>query len=222
MSDQTPEELAKAGLTRKTFKFADAIRDRSYPEEEVDVYLDEVTAYKLLDLYNKGTDISQRLNLLSNTDGALTEKLAALEAEREQIEEDRKALTAKIGESKYIFTVRGVEPGFYDDIKVKATEDYPVEYDEYVNDVTGARVKEEIPSLEREKLLENLTWQGHIVKITAPDGAVDIAPDLETIGGARKIIPTASRAHIVNAIEKVDMAVDWYATLADEVFLAKS
>lgn len=223
MSDSTPEELAKELLTPKRFKFADALRDRTHPEEKVNVYLDEAEAFKLLELEKRAKQVEHDLVRFGvPTTDIDHERYAKLEKLKDEVEAERAAVTESLAGSKYVFTVRGVDNGFGEDVLKKARADYPIEYEEYTNQITGARVRDEKSNPERDRFYTNMIWQGHIVKIEAPDGSVDTAPDLETVAALRRVIPIASRNALEVAIDKVDMAIDWYKALADESFLAKS
>lgn len=223
MSDLSPEEIAKDMLTPKRFKFTDALRNRTHPEEEVNVYLDEAEAFKLLDVNKRGDQVKHDITRFGAPVTEIDiERFAKLEALRDEIEVERQAITKALEPSKYVVTVRGVEPGFEEDALKVARDEYPIEYEEYQNPITGARVKEEKPSPERDRYFTNMLWQAHVVKIVNTDGAADIAPDLETVSAMRRQIPVASRNALEVAIDKVDMAVDWYKGLADESFLAKS
>jgi hypothetical protein len=222
VSDQTPEQIANAMLTKGTFNFADALRGRTYATEEVDVYLDEATAYPLLDVDGRLAFIDKKVSTIDPE--KLGEQFAVdLLAKQAEVQAERVAITEALKGSRFVFTIKGVDGGTVEDLRKAATDMYPIEYGEYYNNpITGERLRDELPNPERDKYFTNTLWQAHILKIVAPDGSEDSLPPLETIAAMRRILPNASRFALEQAIGKVDMAVNWYGALADEVFLAKS
>lgn len=222
MSDSTPQELANALLEKGTFKFADALKGRTYPIEDVDIYLDEAAAYPLTQIDGRANALDHKISNIKPE--KIDEEFAkALLAQRDVVEEERVAITEALKSKRYVVTLTGIEPGKQDEFRAQAYEEYPAQYTEYyTNPLTGARSREEIPSRERDRLFTNLIWQAHVLRITDPSGAVDERPDLDTVAGMRYALPVASRVHLEQGIEKVDNAVDWYEALADEVFLVKS
>lgn len=224
MSDKTVEELVRESTQKGSFKFLDALRNRSHPTDLVNVYLDEAAAYPLIELDQKITPLRNMIAALGDqeSDGEPGQIYLELKAEIAEVEKEIEAVSETLKHSRYVFHVRGVTPGFQEDILTKVRADYPVEYDEYTNEVTGARVKEEIESPERDRLYTNLLWQGHIVKIVDPEGNEEVAPDLETIAALRRELPVAATYELEQAMQKVDMAVDWQKLVVDEGFLAKS
>lgn len=218
----TPKAMAESALERKKFSFADAIRDRSYPQETVEIYLDEARAFPLLELEGRVAEIKFQMDRISVKDEDGRAKFDQLDSDLKATDKERIKIKKALEPSKYTVTVRGVNAGFVQDVQFKGVAEYPIEYETYTNDLSGQRTKEEIPNPAREMLMMNLIWQGHIIEIQAPDGSVDTLPDIDTISSMRRELPVASRSRIESAIERVDMAVDWYRALADESFLAKS
>lgn len=228
MSDATPQELAAQATTKGVLNFADVLKGRAYPSEDVNVWLDEATAYPLIDNDEKLAAVKSRIkvlddraaiNTLTTEDQAIYD---GLDIERKELEVERLTISEALKDSRYVFTVRGISTGLAEDLLTQSVDQHPYEYDTYFNQITGQKVQTEKPSPERDRLYTNLLWQAHIVKITGPDGSEQLMPDLETVAALRREIPKAGVQVLAEAIDKVDMAVGWFTAIADETFLAKS
>lgn len=229
MSEATPQELAARATQKGTFSFADALKGRSHPTEEVSVWLDEATAYPLLEndialsevkAQLRDYEVRRELAGGSLIDVEAAEYTALIE-KRDELDSQRKDIAEALAPSRFVFTVQGIDVGVKEDLLAQAVAEYPYEYDEYTNMITGQKVRDEKVSPQRNRLYTNLLWQAHIVKITDPDGNEDFLPALETIAATRRGIPAAGVDELSNAMDKVDMAVDWFRAIADESFLAK-
>ena len=221
MSDANIEELVETATAKGKFSFASALKGRSYPTDTVVVWLDEEAAYPILRLDGEIAQLKARVSLLpDDEDKAKVAK--AYEKQIAELEKELKAVSESLKASRYTFTVRGIDPGTQDDLLAKAVAEYPYEYDEYRNEITGQRIREEKASAERDRYYTNLLWQAHIIKIEDAEGNEDFMPDLETIAATRRIVPRAGYSAIAEVIDKVDMAVNWFAAVVDEGFLAKS
>jgi len=227
--ERTPQELAEEALRIKPFRFLDAIQGRSYAEVEVPVYLDEVAVLPLVELDEEIGQVNLKIDQLATqvasgikSASKAADELPKLQEELASLEAKRAPLVEKIQSGKYIITVRGFDKKLSEAALETSKAEYPIEYDEYFNPVTGKREKTEVVNAARNRLYTNLLWQLHIVKIAAPDGQYETSPALETVAALRTALPDASRFHLEQAIDKVKLSVDWYDGLADEVFLAKS
>ena len=78
--------------------------------------------------------------------------------------------------------------------------------------------REELPSEERVDFFSDLLWNKALVRLIAPDGAVAEPMTVEETHVFRRNLPHATRLYIDKAVDKVQMATDWYKGLADEVF----
>ena len=207
------ETLATEPLKRKNFNFADMIRDRTYPEIKVSVYVDEAKALRLLEISEEeavlDTKIARRKDAIAGPEQI--EQLEALDAERWEIVESMQ-------DTKYVAVVRGFTPERRNEMLAEAFEKYPVEYEETTHPITQTPVTTEIEQPERAKFFQDLLWQQAIVKFVAPDGAVADPMSVEEIHALRVQFPHATRAALDIAVEKVQMASDWYRGIADEVF----
>lgn len=229
MSEATPQELAARATQKGTFSFADALKGRSYPSEDVPVWLDEATAYPLLENDAKLAETKAQIKDYEVRRELAGGKLISVEAKeykaliekRDALDAERKAISEALASSRYVFTVHGIPTGVVEDMRLVASEEHPHEYEEYMNPITGQRVREEKPNPARDRLFTNLLWQAHILKITDPEGNEDVLPSLETVAATRRNIPAAGVEALVEAMDKVDMAVNWFNAVADESFLVK-
>jgi hypothetical protein len=203
MSDETTEIVAAAEEAMKPGKFniLDVLKSRSYPEAEVNVYVDEATAYE-------ASKVSEQLNSLDKTDKKLEEKF--------------NALIKKIEDSKYVFTISGISEGKREELYKIAAEKYPIEYKEDKNVLTGETKREEISNEDRDSLLTNLIWAECVTKIVAPDGSVQDSLTVEDAKELREFLPIASNSIINDTIQKMRAATAVFLYKVDEDFLAKS
>ena len=221
MSDATPEGLVEKATAKGKFNFADVLKGRGYPEDTATVWLDESVAYPLLELDIKIAEKKAKLSRLP-LDEDNAQAAAAIDAEIEELQAKVTEVSDQLKESRFTFLLRGVDNGTAEDLLELALAEYPYEYDEYYNPITGARVREHKENQKRDRYYTNLLWQAHIISITDAEGNEDFMPSLETVAAARRVMPRAATAKIAETIDKVDMAVDWFAAVVDEGFLAKS
>lgn len=204
MSETPVQELVDEAKKPGTFNIIEVLSERGYPEDEVIVYFDESIGYK-------AASIKAEMDLTNPSE----KKYKELEAKLDE-------LVAKLQDSKYVFTVRGISEGKRDELYKIAVEKFPVEYSETKNAFTGEVKKEAISSEQRDELFTALLWSAHIIKITAPNGDVQdiLQPqDAETL---RKSMPLAANAAINKAIENIRAATAVFMMSVDEDFLAKS
>lgn len=163
-------------LDAKTFDIRAVLAGRSYPEDEVAVYFDEAAGY---DIGKNELEI-RKLAMLGRVD------------EHDALETENNELKAKLADSRYVFSLRGVPRKLVKDIEAKALKKYPIEYNLLNN--------KPLPSDEREEYRENLVWSAVVTKITDPDGAVFGAPGPETIAQIRDYAPHTALVKISDAI----------------------
>jgi hypothetical protein len=204
MSEKDSIEITEEAKKPGTFSIVNALKDRAYPQDEVNVYLDEETAYKA----------SQAKQVLS--------KIDSLDVEYAAAEEKFNKLMDKLQESKYVFHIKGISEGKREEIFNLSVQKYPAEFNETKNAFTGEVKKEEIESVDRNNLFTAMIWAAHILKIVAPDGSVqgDLMP--EDAAELRTSLPIASSALVNRSIEKVREASALFMMTVDEDFLAKS
>lgn len=204
MSEQEIVELVEEAKKPGKFNIMDAVKDRAFPTQEVNVYLDEETAYL-------AADANERLK---QTPAAGKEYVA--------IQKEVDSLVSKLEESKYVFTIRGIAESRRDEILKLASDKYPVEYREDKNAYTGEIKREEIEDDKRNSLFTSMLWSEHIAQIVAPDGSIQEGISAEDAKELRGSLPLASSALVNRAIDKIRAASAIFMMTVDEDFLAKS
>ena len=214
MSEATVEELVAEAKSPAKFNILSVLQERAYPTDEVVVYLDEHTAY----LASQAEEDIKAANAAIDKDFEDTKAEAKLKDAEERLEK----LMAKMSESKYVFTIKGIPEGRREELLIDAEKEYPIEYDEEKNPFTGEVNRTEKENRERNRLFTNMLWSENIEKITAPDGAVQEKLSPEDVKAIRASLPLASIGAINQAIEKIRAATAVFLYSVDEDFLAKS
>lgn len=204
MSSDEIIELANEAKKPGTFSIMNAVKDRAFPSQEVNVYLDEQAAYL-------ASEANEKLKRIDPAD----KEYAAAEKELNELIE-------KLEDSKYVFTLKGIAESKRAQLLKLASDKYPIEYREDKNVYTGEVKREEIPSDERDNLFTSLVWAEHITKIVAPTGEVQEHLSAEECNELRGVLPIASSALINQTIEKLRAASAVFMMTVDEDFLAKS
>ena len=204
MSEEEIIELAEEAKKPGTFNIMNVIKDRAFPSQQVNIYLDEEAAYNASDANEK----------LKRIDPADKEYAAAEKALKE--------LLAKLEESKYVFTIEGISESKREEISKLAAGKFPIEYREEKNVYTGETKREEIENQERNDLFTAMLWSAHIVKIVSPSGDIQQHLSAEECNELRGALPIASSALVNQAIEKIRAASAIFMMTVDEDFLAKS
>jgi hypothetical protein len=202
MSNATPEELAQSVSTPTTFSFVDRLRGRNYPHDDVSLYLDEASGYRLSEL---NSEIANTIN---------PDKLAKLEA-------DYEAVRTGLAGQKYTVTLTGLSIKADEAMAKEAAEAYPFEYDEVVSPFTGEKTKVMIDSDDRNRLYTDLLWSASIIKVVDPTGAEQGALTQADVRAIREEGPREGVIRIAETIEKLKMATYWMDSIQDEDFLAK-
>jgi len=206
MSDIEKEvmDIVEEAKAPGTFNILDVLKGTARPKDNVEVYLDEETAYEAANLKIK----------LSQTDSQ--------DSEYAVIEKKLDALVKKLNESKYTFVISGITEGRREEIYSQVEEKFPIEYEEIVNPFTNEKTKEEKENKERDRLFTSLLWVEQISKIISPDGAEQTNLTLKDVSALRATLPIAASGFINQAIEKVRAATAMFMISVDEDFLAKS
>jgi hypothetical protein len=205
-------EAAKKATARETFDFAAAVLDRSYPEFDVPVYLNERSIQRMLEVTKERSDLELRIAKTKNPKIEQAKRLEALDEEYEKVVESLRG-------ERYMVKIKGISPEEQLALEEKAFEAFPREYDTAVNPITNVPVRTEIGNSKRDELFATLLRQAHLVSVTAPDGAVDT--NFEDTEKVRKLfarLPYVARAKVDEAINEATIAVDFYRELVDEVF----
>lgn len=185
------------------FSFLDRLAGRDYPTEDVEIYLDEAAGHRISAL---------RESLKAETDADKTEELIAqIEAQRD-----------KARKSRYIVRVQGISIEDWDSTIDEANEHYPVQYEESTHPLTMAKVKNPIPSEERETFFRTHSWAKFIQSVTDADGNVDSNITPEWVAVFLNQAPIVAIAKVAVAIDKVRMTTEWMDQIQGDDFLAKS
>lgn len=215
--DTTPDAekaaaLAAAAVTPETFDFANAVMDRSYPEIDVPVYLDERKIQRMLAIDAERKELENRIARTANPGVEHANLLEKLSDEYDEIVDSLKG-------QRYIVKIKGISPEETIALETESLEKFPVEYEEVTHPATGAVIKTEVESSERGELFAMLLRRAHIVSVTAPNGAVDSDfDDIEKVKYTWTHLPYVARAKVDQAINESTIAVDFYRSLVDEVF----
>ena len=217
MSEKDVVELLEEAKAPGNFKIVDALKNRGFPSDQIDIFLDEDVAFVAAEIESQikkvaenmdGTVDKKKLEELNNRHGELVERL-------DKIVED-------MGGSRYVFHIQGISEGEREDLYEKALEKYPMQHDVDRNPLTGEVERREKENPKRDRLFTNMIWQAHIKKIVAPDGSVQEGITLEEAVELRRALPLASSGKITETIEKLRTATALFMLSTDENFLAKS
>lgn len=194
-----PQTTATEMSQRGTFNFLERLQGRNLPEEDVTVYLDEKLGWDLVRLEEKHNNTRR-------------------DADAREIEAKIKRVKEQLADSAYVFTLRGMTNERYDEIVDQVLEQYPYEYEEVHNPLTGVNQKIEKPSQERDSLFNTLMLAEAIVKIADPDGAVDENITEVTAAQLKKLAPLDAIRRITELATRMRMAVEWMDVIQDEDF----
>lgn len=197
-------ELVAEATKPGKFNLLEVIKDRAYPTETVNVYLDEETAYHASVVKEKldSTDVKSK--------------------DYQMLERDLDTLVAKLEESKYVFSIIGISEGKREELYEESIKVFPVEYKEDKNPFTGEVTRNELESKERDRLFTNMLWAAHISQVTAPNGDIQGVMSTAEVTQLRDALPLAAVGTINQAIDKIRAATAVFMFTVDEDFLAKS
>jgi len=204
--------LAIAATTPETFDFAAAVLDRSYPEVDVPVYLDERKVQRMLALDKERQELETKISRASNPGVEQAEALDAMTTEYDEIVDSLRG-------ERYLVRIKGISPERTMELEDAAFEQFPKEFEDTTHPMTGAVIRTEVENDKRGELFATLLRQAHIISVTAPNGAVDTNfSDIEKVKATWARLPLVARAKIDQAINESTIAVDYYRQLVDEVF----
>jgi hypothetical protein len=228
------QDAVDNAMAEGTFSILEVVQGRGYPEDTVDIFMDEQAAYdrrkfldELADAKGHGAwrsmpdreSLTGRPNLKKQEARAEAWK-SALEGDEDAIAKARE-IEKRIQSTKYVFSLRGVDSEMREQIEKDAKSRIPIEVEKRKN-VFGVDEDVEVPSPERDQLIEDLLVGAHITKITAPDGRVDTAPGYPTAVGLRKKLPDAQYMALVQAISNLQVASVAFEGQVDEDFSPRS
>lgn len=202
-------ELAKAAKKPGTFNIVNVLKERAYPTEVVNVYLDEQAAYDAAKLQER---IDELAKSSADDDIKLAQKLA----------DERDAVIAKLEESRYVFHVTGISEGKRQEIQEESLDKFPMEYEESKNPFTGEVLKQEKEDKGRDRFFTNRLWVESVEKIVAPDDSEQDSLTMKDVESLRELLPLAAAGAISQSIEKLRVSTAIFMASVDEDFLAKS
>lgn len=208
MSNKTAQQLVEEAKAPGTFSIIDAITDRAYPKIDVPVYLNEQIAYEASLLNDKLKDLQKK---------SLSDSVSA---EIEKVEGELAKLTDQLEESRYVFTIQGISEGQRQDALDECHEEYPIEYIDGTGLSIGKRIEKENP--ERDAMFTAKLWAMQVLKIVAPDGAVQDGISYEEVVQLKRALPLAAIGKINEALDKLRISTAMFMLSVDEDFLAKS
>ena len=207
-------ELAKQASARGTFSISEALLERAYPTEEVKVYLDEQTAYEIVQL-------DEHINELEEDASSTFEEIAlAAQGQQEVLIERRKELLAKLQNSLYVFHITGVSEGARTEMLEQAFEKFPQEYIEDKN-ILGDVKRTEKDNPERDNLFTMLLWEKSIAKVVSPSGAEQVGVTADDVQVMRKSMPISAITKVNNSMDKLRVSTAMFLLEVNEDFLAK-
>ena len=215
------EEIIEAVEKAKkpgTFKIMDVLQERAFPTEEVEVFLDESSAYLASQIEEKLKDLQKQIDKSASSTDALKE----LNERYEETLAEKEKLVEQIGGSRYVFHLTGISEGQREDLYGKALEKFPMQYETDRSPFTGESEKKEIKSEERDAYFTNLLWQHYVTKIVDPEGDVQEGINYDEAVELRRLLPISATSQINNAIEKLRTTTAVFLMSVNEDFLAKS
>ena len=216
MSDE--EEIREAVNEAKapgTFNIVNVLQNRSYPETQVSVVLDEGLVYQAAIL---NEDIEELENKLS-----VSKSSEKVKAKLDDLINKRDSMREELFKSMHTFYLMGIAEGSREKLYADARKKYPIEYMPK-NDLSGilsGDSREEKESPERDSLFTDYLWQSHIKKIVNNDGDEQSDFSYATISAMRNNLPLSATIIINEAIEKLRSASALFVMSTGEDFLAK-
>ena len=218
MSDEEIIEIVEKAKKPGTFKIVDVVKNRGYPKDQVDVFLDESVAFQAAEINEAINSIAQEMD----KSGVDKKTLNDLLKRREDILDAREKLLEEMGESKYVFHLTGISEGKRQDLFDQAVKKYPIKTVNKMNQVTGELEDKEVENIDRDRYFTSLLWEAGISKIVSPDGDEQDGITFEDAEELRRMLPLASLTTITEALEKMRAATALFMMSVNEDFLAKS
>jgi hypothetical protein len=213
------EDMVNDAKKPGVFNIMNAVKDRAYPVDEVEVFLDESIAFRAAQLDEAISDISKNLDDRKDLN---KKEIDEILSRRDEILSNKEKLIEEMGGTRYIFQITGISEGRRQDLFDKAIEKYPIEQEKNRNPFTGEVEKSDIEDPARDKYFTALLWQAYITKIVAPDGSEQSSITFEDALELRRSLPIACIGAITESIEKMRAATALFMMSVNEDFLAKS
>lgn len=212
------EEIVNEAKKPGKFNIVDVVKDRGYPKDEINVFIDENVAFRI-------AEINEAINSISNqmdSAGADKKALDKLLKQHEEILNARQKLLDEMSEAKYVFHLTGISEGSRQDLFDKAVKKFPIKTVTKMNQVTGEMEDKEVENVERDRYFTSLLWEAGISRIVSPDGEEQEGITFEEADELRRILPLASLTTITEGLEKMRAATALFMMSVNEDFLAKS
>ena len=217
MSEKDIVEIVEEAQAPGKFSIVNALRDKAFPVDTVDIFIDEDVAFAAAEVEEQIKKLGERM------DGVVDVKvLEQLNKRHEDLTKSLDKIIKDMGSTRYVFHLQGISEGKREDLFEKALEKYPMQHEVDRNPLTGEVDRREKENPKRDRLFTNLLWQAHITKIVAPDGSEQEGISLEETMELRRSLPLASISRITEAIEKMRTSTALFMMTTDEDFLAKS
>lgn len=149
------------------FDLRDALLGRKYPETSVKVWMDDELFYRL--------------------EAARKRHAVALDAGQTDGELDR--IEAEMEESAYVVHLRGISGRAGEDIISKALSEKPIKRDMYGRE-------DDLQSIERQRLVAELSFSEHITKIVDPRGREQVFTEDNKRDLARALLGNAPKVTV--------------------------
>ena len=201
--NKTVEEKVDELQSPNVFSFSEVLQGRGYPRDEVTVFLDEQTAHTIAKLETQaaGMDSGEKFDAVTKQVSVLRKKLAA---------------------TAYTFKLTGISQDMKETVLKSAQEKFPTKYDSNKNFLTGGIDRTEKPNPERDRYFSSVLYQAHVEQIVAPDGAVNTAPDSETMDDFLRKAPESQVMRFLDAVHGLQVTAATFEAATNEDFLAKS
>lgn len=213
------QEIVETAKAPGKFNIVDVVKGRSYPTDEIEIFIDEQVAFRAAELDEKINKISESLDKKKSLS---KKEIDDIMKQRDEIMSAKEKIVEEMGGSRYIFHIMGISEGDRQDLFDQAVAKYPIKEDKTRNPFTGQMEKNEVESPERDRFFTDLLWQAHIKKIVAPDGSEQDGISLEDATELRRNLPLASTTKITEAVQKIRAATALFMMSVNEDFLAKS
>jgi len=217
LSEKDIIELTEQAKAPGRFSIVEALKDKAFPSDEINIFIDEDAAFM-------AAEVEEKIKKLANTMDSTVDsaELAELTKRHEELIENLDKTIKEMGDTRYVFHIQGISEGQREDLYDRALEKFPMQHEVDRNPLTGEVERREKENPKRDRLFTNLIWQAHIKKIVAPDGSVQEGITVEEAIELRRALPLASIGKVTESIEKLRTATALFMLSADENFLAKS
>jgi len=212
------EEIVEEAKKPGKFNIVDVVKDRGYPKDEVNVFIDENVAFRVAEINEAIDKIGKQMDRA----GVDKKTLDKFLGERDSILDAREKLLDEMRDDKYVFHLTGISEGARQDLFDIAVKKYPIKKTTVMNQVTGEFEEQEVENVERDRYFTSLLWEAGIYKVVSPDGSEQDGITFEEAAELRRILPLASLTTITEALEKMRAATAIFMMTVNEDFLAKS